>query len=564
MKLLCLFLMSWLLVSCSRKPDIDRDFQVLFKVGDTERTVYEFESSYVNHLISTGKNDTEDERNAHLSKMIDDILLSMSAEKKGLMDHPIYLAAVDYQKRKSMIDSYFVDEMDEKLEPLIDDEIRLAYAKKQRTVYVRHLYSKNKDEIEQAYDSLQSGVNFVDLANEFYETAVYDSSAGYLGPVKYFGVDDVFAETAYSTNEGQYSEPIKTRLGYHIVYVEHIIFPAILAEDEYQYRKQGIESQLRLRKQQMISDNYVFELMSGLDVQTSNDNLIKLRDVISNLGNDIITQESNNPENADIIWTDKRIEQLANSFDRNAVLATYILDNQIQVFTFGEYLSWLPYLSFQESKLRLGASVGRGLRNQVLYQLSKKNGYEQDDRVKRKVDLRAVEILSELNQYSLTMRAILDTSSIVVPEAFRNRLISSKEILLRASYWKIPAQDIDEAILIKDKIDAGDNPSNFEGFQIIDYRTIVQNESDYSLVKKSLLNTPVVAKSSEFGWFIINVKERNITDIATETKMDDLERSFKAYASIQKEIDSLRTHSYIEIDTTLFYDIANLWSPTNK
>ena len=564
MKLLCLFLISWFLLSCSREPDIDRDFQVLFKVDDIEITVYEFESSYVNHLISTGKNDTEDERNTHLSKMIDDILLSKSAKEKGLMDQPIYLAAVDYQKRKSMIDSYFSDLLDEKLEPLTDDEIRLAYAKKQRKVYVRHLYSNNKIDIDQAYDSLQSGVNFIELANNFYQTSTYDSLAGYLGPISYFGVDDVFAEAAYSTNEGQYSEPIKTRLGYHIVYVEHIIFPAILAEDEYQYRKQGIESQLRLRKQQIISDNYVFELMSGLDVQTSNDNLIKLRDLISNLGNDIITQESNNPENADIIWTDKRIEQLANSFDRNAVLATYILDNQIQVFTFGEYLSWLPYLSFQESKLRLGASVGRGLRNQVLYQLSKKNGYEQDDRVKRKVDLRAVEILSELNQYSLTMRAIFDTSSIVVPEAFRNRLISSKEILLRASYWKIPAQDIDEAILIKDKIDAGENPSNFEGFQIIDYRTIVQNESDYSLVKKSLLNTPVVAKSSEFGWLIINVKERNITDIATETKMDDLERSFKAYASIQKEIDSLRTLSYIEIDTTLFYDIANLWSPTNK
>tara|TARA_E500000178_G_scaffold106788_1_gene106514 strand:+ start:1570 stop:3261 length:1692 start_codon:yes stop_codon:yes gene_type:complete len=563
MKFSNLIVSIWLLISCTGTTNIDRDFQVLFKVNDVERTVYEFESSYINHLISTGKNDTEFERNAHISKMIDDILLAESAENKGLKDHLIYISAVDYQKRKSMIDSYFVDEMDVKIEPLTDDEIRLAYAKKQRTVYVRHLYSKNKDDIEKAYDSLQSGANFVDLANEFYETAIYDSSAGYLGPVKYFGVDDVFAEAAYSTNEGQYSEPIKTRLGYHIVYVEHIIFPAILAEDEYQYRKQGIESQLRLRKQQMISDNYVLDLMSGLEVQTSNDNLMKLRYVISNLGNDIITQESNNPENADVVWTDKRIEQLANSFDRNAVLATYMLDNQIQVFTFGEYLSWLPYLSFQESKLRLGASVGRGLRNQVIYQLSKKNGYDQDDRVKRKVEIRAVEILSELNQYNLTMRVILDTSSVDVPEEFRNRLISSKEILVRASYWKIPAQDIDEAILIKDKIDAGDNPSKFDGFQIIDYRTIVQNESEYSLVKKSLLNTPIVAKSSESGWLIINVKERNITDIATETKMDDLERSFKAYASIQKEIDSLRTHSYIEIDTTLFYDIAKLWSPTN-
>ena len=75
-------------------------------------------------------------------------------------------------------------------------------------------------------------------------------------------MDDVFAEAAYSTNENEYSKPIRTRLGYHIVFVEHITLPAILAEDEYQYRKQGIESQLRLRKQQLISNDYVFELMS--------------------------------------------------------------------------------------------------------------------------------------------------------------------------------------------------------------------------------------------------------------------------------------------------------------
>ena len=104
---------------------------------------------------------------------------------------------------------------------------------------------------------------------------------------------------------------------------------------------------------------------------------------------------------------------------------------------------------------------------------------------------------------------------------------------------------------------------NYKGYQKIDYRTIVQNESDYDLVKKSLLDTPVIAKSNEFGWLIINVQKRNITDIATKTKMNDLERSYKAYASIQKEIDSLRSNSVINIDTTLFYEIAKLWSPTN-
>ena len=215
MKLKSLLVLSWLILGCTEPSYIDRDFLVLFSVDGVERTVYDFESSYVAHLISTGKNDSNNEREVHLAKMIDDILLANSAINKGLKNHPIYQAAVDYQKRKSMIDSYFVDEMDEKLEPLTDDEIRLAYAKKQRTVYVRHLYSKNKDEIQQAYDSLESDINFVDLANKFYKTLDYDSSAGYLGPVNYFGVDDVFAEAAYSTNEGEYSKPIRTRLGYH-------------------------------------------------------------------------------------------------------------------------------------------------------------------------------------------------------------------------------------------------------------------------------------------------------------------------------------------------------------
>ena len=138
-------------------------------------------------------------------------------------------------------------------------------------------------------------------------------------------------------NENEYSKPIRTRLGYHIVFVEHITFPAILAEDEYQYRKQGIESQLRLRKQQLISNDYVFELMSELDVQTNTQNLIELRDIISNLDINSIVQETVNPENSEVIWTDNRINKLTNSFDRNAVLATYELDGQLQVFSFGDF-----------------------------------------------------------------------------------------------------------------------------------------------------------------------------------------------------------------------------------
>ena len=563
MKLKSLLVLSWLILGCTEPSYIDRDFLVLFSVDGVERTVYDFESSYVAHLISTGKNDSNNEREVHLAKMIDDILLANSAINKGLKNHPIYQAAVDYQKRKSMIDNYFVDEMDEKLEPLTDDEIRLAYAKKQRTVYVRHLYSKNKDEIQQAYDSLESDINFVDLANKFYKTLDYDSSAGYLGPVNYFGVDDVFAEAAYSTNEGEYSKPIRTRLGYHIIFVDHITFPAILAEDEYQYRKQGIESQLRLRKQQLISNDYIYELMSELDVQTNTQNLIELREIISNLDNNSIVQETVNRENSEVIWTDNRIKKLTNSFDGNAVLTTYELDGQLQVFSFGEYLNWLPYLSFQESKLRLGASVGRGLRNQVLYELAQKRNYDEDDRVKQKVEKRAVEILSELNQYQMSIQAIKDTTFLIVPESFRDRLISSKNLLLQAEYWKIPVSSMEEAMSVKNKIEQGISPIVYPGYQRVDFSSIDNSESDYDLVRKSLIETPIIASSSQTGWMVIQVNKREITEIDTETNVNNLQRSFKVFSKIQTELDSLRSQANIDINTELFEEMYKIWSPSN-
>lgn len=558
----CLFII--LVLTACGKEEPHRDFKTLFKVNDVERTVFDFESAYVEHLILTGKNDTRTEREVFLTKLIDDILLAESATNKGLTEHPTYQAAVAYQQRKSMIDTYFVDAMEEEIEPLTDDEIRLAFAKRQRKVYVRQLYSKDPSEIEQAYNALESGVEFVDLANQFYQLPSYDSLAGYLGPMSYFGVEDVVAEAVYSTNEGEYSEPVRSSLGYHILYVEYIEFPAILAEDEYQYRKKGVESQLRLRRQRLVSNEYIYELMSGLNVQTNNDNLLQLRDVINNLDGEGIIEQPITAESAEALWTDERVERLANSFDRNAVLATYDLDGQTQVFSFGEYLNWLPYLSFQESKLRLGASIGRGMRNQVLFERASQQAYESDERVQKKVSKRAIEILSELNQYQMTMKAVQDTGTVEVPESFRDRLISSRELIVQADYWKIPANSLQDARRIKQEIEQGNKPMDYQGFNLVGYSAIDAKENDYDLVRKSLIDTPVIAQSSEQGWMVLQVNRRDISEIATQTRVDDLQRSFKVYNMIQTEVDSLRSLANIEIDTELFEEISKLWTPSNR
>ena len=97
-------------------------------------------------------------------------------------------------------------------------------------------------------------------------------------------------------------------------------------------------------------------------------------------------------------------------------------------FTFGDYLKWLPYLSFEESKVRTGASVGRAMRNEVLYQLADKDGYASDKRVVKRVKDRGYEILSDLYQFELTREALADTHTVEVPDDFRNRFLRDRKV----------------------------------------------------------------------------------------------------------------------------------------
>ncbi|MBO6794685.1 MAG: peptidylprolyl isomerase [Balneolaceae bacterium] len=548
-------------MSCSSENNKDEhvDFKVLYEVNGIERTVFDFETAYVEHLIKTGRNDTKNERYGFLNQQIDRLLLAQAASQNGLLDHPKYGAAIRYQQQKSMIDFYFVDEMEAVMEPLTDEEIRLAYAKRQRTVYVRQLFSTDVTDLEEPYQRLQAGEDFVDVANDFYNTEKYDSLAGYIGPISYFGVEDAFAEAAYSTNQNEFTEPVRSRYGYHIIYVEYIEFPALLTEDDYQYRKQGVSSQLRLRKQELISNDYIRTKMESLNVQPDRENLNELREIILNLDGDAIINNNPQPENNANVWTDERLEQLEAAVDPNLLLATYELNGERIDFRAEEYLKWLPFLAFQESKVRTGASVGRAMRNEVLYQQAMENEYSSDERVQNEVEKRGYDMLADLYQYQLTREALEDTSSIAVPISYRNRLINNRNVLLKAEYWKIPAENLESAEFIKAEVISGDIPESFDAFTKVEYQVIDPGNDDFELIKKGIEEMPVLAHSQNEGWMVLYIIRKDLTEVKSSTDEADIESKYKVYDRLKSEIDGLRESATITIDTALFDSIYEVW-----
>ena len=544
--------------SCSREAPVDELDRTLFEVNGITVSVNDFQSKYVRRLIQTGRNDTKAGRYQFMNEMIDNLVLADKSDTKGLLDHPIYLKALEYQEQKSMIDYYFIDQMEEQIDPPTDDEVRLAYAKKERKVYVRQLFSLREEDLTEPFQRLENGESFVDVANDYFETEEYDSLAGYLGPVKYFGVDDAFAEAAFSTNQGEYTKPVRSQLGYHIIYVEYIEFPAMLAEDDYQYRKQGIMSQVRLRKQRLVSNNYVRDLMSSLLVEVDAESLKSLRESISNISEDQILNATQESEQESNFWDDQRIANLSTSLDQNTVLASFVLKGERTEFTFGDYLKWLPYLPFNESKNRTGASLGRALRNEVFHKLAKQEDYSNDERVVNEIRKRGYDVLSELYQTELAKEAVRDTTSVEVPKSFKERLIRNREVQVKASYWKIPVASLKEAEAMKNDIASGGLPISYDNYTEIEFGIIDPTNEDYSLVRKGLLRMPVIANSPAEGWMVFHLNEREIEDINIDMLVENLETRYKVFSRINNEIEELRNQAQITVDTLLFDEIYEL------
>jgi len=137
-----LFIIVFVLIffqSCSEKAPIDELEKTLIDVNGIEVSVNEFQSRYVRRLIQTGQNDTKTGRYLFLNELIDNLVLADKSNERDLLDDPIYLKALEYRERKSMIDYYFIDEMDKLIDAPTDEEVRMAYAKKQRKVYVLSL-----------------------------------------------------------------------------------------------------------------------------------------------------------------------------------------------------------------------------------------------------------------------------------------------------------------------------------------------------------------------------------------------------------------------------------------
>lgn len=545
-----------LVVGCGREADPALTYDPGLRLATVNgEPVYEelFEETYANFLSRTGFSDTPRQRYYHLNTIIDMYLLYEEAERRGLNDEILE----DYRHRtrmRTLRNQFLKNEFLEGLPMPEDAETRLAFYRTKQNPYVRQLFFLDEAKAHRYYERLEAGEDFVDLANELYRTVSYDSLAGYLGEISYFGVDDVFAETAYTLNAGEYSKPVRTRQGFVIIRVDNWNFNPIVTETAYINQREKTRYFLYQRNYAIGADQFIREYMSGLNPQPNLENLDQVQQVI----------RRNMPDQQEQMFLPQpviREDQLVgiHTLDPMMPLVTYTVGDETQAFRLKDYLLWIDTLPYQEVMFRFDASVGRALMWDVFAKQSVAKGYDRNPFVDFNANAASRFFQASRVQQMLQFEPAKPVTEEDLSTAFDVfGMATLKES--RATYWVIPTASNQEAMAVRDSIT--EDPASIvsvPGARFMENVDVHEAHPQLSVhVLRAIKDMPFVV-SPGTDWYVIKVLGRELTYHTLESRREEVKELLQPSYNEFVLLRELRQQAAIRVDTLAFEKLMHYY-----
>ena len=527
-------------------PTLDREEVVLATADGLPINEYRYKVTYVDYLIRTGKNDTPRNRAMHLDNLIDTYLMGQEGKRRGYEADSSYIVHMQLERKKALGGRFYETGFLDSLARPSDTDVREAFVRQNEKVVIRHLLYPDEQEARQAFSNLQEGAHFIDLANLAYKTESYDSTAGYLGVTTYWQLDDNFAEAAFTLQPGEYSPPVRSRYGWHIILVEDRVFSPIITESEFQTRRSGVENRVWTRKVRLEGDQYVRTFMEGLNVQVNREALLALQQAVK----DRLDAAGFNPDQTPHL-TNEEIGFVSYPIQPGLILATYELEGQTYEFTAADYIFWLETLPAQEVYHRIGRSLGRALRNEAFALQAEILGLENDPWFRESLrHARAVYLADRVQREAINSYQGEPTEKQIQDAATMMKLLSVKSTA--ASLWFIEHDSFQDADSAKASIDdQRQEPTDFPSYteyDNVDYRTL---SNLWPFIDKAPLNQTVVLGAGS-RWYVLHVQSREVERNTLDDVRDEVVPRLKKQLPIIDLVQSLRSVRDVEVDTVAF------------
>ena len=268
-KKLAVFIVFTMIGSCSKKNE-----QLIAKVGDEKISLSIFQDRYKEFLTKQLQEDNLMNRYVYLNSLIDEKLILQYAVDNNIESEPLYLKKGKEVYDQLLLNLYF----DQKINldySVSDEEARDLFKWGKTSIHVRHLFSKDIEQITDLKHRLDNGENWRSLAGECFQDSTLKNNGGNLGWYKLGELDPNFEFNAFSLNPNEISEPVKTQDGYSIIHLIESEFDGMITEDEYQSRKKKLIQLAKKYKQKArlieFTDDAILAMNIEYDKKVLND-----------------------------------------------------------------------------------------------------------------------------------------------------------------------------------------------------------------------------------------------------------------------------------------------------
>lgn len=185
--------------------------------------------------------------------LIERHLLAQEAVRQDIANDPQYQKLIAFYTAKAQRDAFFAS----KIQPQVTEQsVRAEYDKQaaavdnQLKVHLRHILVADEATAKEVHAQLKSGADFVQLANQNAPTK--DAQDG--GDLGWLGVDEMFPEfieVVTKLNQGEYSEPVSTKFGWHVIFIQE---KKVIKAQPYDKVKGGLTLMLtRIKVQEVVN-----------------------------------------------------------------------------------------------------------------------------------------------------------------------------------------------------------------------------------------------------------------------------------------------------------------------
>lgn len=382
------------------------DETVVAEFNGQKITLEEFRLSYLDIVKQPGTFDSPELRENFLDELITRRILSTEAEAMGLHRDEKLKYRIEAYRNKCMRGAHYERVIRSQIH-IDETDVAEAYLFTQEKRRIRHLFAETREQADSLYRLLKSGAPFDSLAAGVFHDPALSGNGGDLGWVDWSQLDYEMAMTSFRQKVNAYSEPVRSRWGYHIVQVTDTRKNPLITRQQYEAEK---------NKARALLENKIGDFRAQCMLETMMDD-VKIQvfpRIMQAVGDQLALQLDRSPSAMDAMnemqLSDAEVLKLQTSLWDMRREALARIDGKS--FTVGEFISALTFVPYDAVVQSYRSALNFAFRDFVLTERAKAMHLDRDREVRLKTGLYREYMLQSGLRKRLVQNAAADTVEI--------------------------------------------------------------------------------------------------------------------------------------------------------